>query len=547
MATIGSLVVNLGLASASFSSGLKSAQSSLSKFQSGITSFATSTTGILTGVAGAFGVAIGANAMKTLIGGQMEAIDQVAKLSDRLGITTEALVGLQHGADLAGVSAEQLTGGLEKMLNAIGTAADEGGATAKAFEEMGLSARTLSGMDSGEAFTQIAESLKNITNPAERARLAMDVFGKSGQALLPLMMSGADGLKAAQQEAERLGLTFSRVDAAKVEAANDALTRMSAVFTGVGRTLAIELAPFIDALAVKFTDAAQSGEGMGAKVVNAFEWILTGIAKAADYLELLKAGFYGLKATVAGVFYFAMTATQQWAESLLQVLDILPGMEDYVAEARAGLQGMAEGLSDVATEAAGEMQEAWQRFGDGANSKAVAATFADIRAKAEASGKAIADAAPKPEAMAVPEWQAFDTTKGGGFQMISMKVFADMKQQAEELTKSLRTPTQVYGDELAKLDGMLQAGAINYQTYLQGIAQAQDSLRQSSGVDGKTQLSQLKEQRFSFTYRAEKQGGDPVLDVTKLALVEQRKSARSLANVEQSITQNKIVVAQIEE
>jgi hypothetical protein len=533
MATIGSLVVNLGLASASFSSGLKSAQTSLSKFQSGIKSFATSTTGILTGVAGAFGVALGASALKQFIGGQMEAIDQVAKLSDRLGITTEALVGLQHGADLAGISTEQLTGGLEKMLANIGKAAIDGGEAAKGFEAIGLSAQSLADMGAGEAFGAIAEGLKGITNTAERSRAAVLIFGKAGQSLMPMMLDGKAGIEAARIEAEKLGLTFSRVDAAKVEAANDSLTRMSAVFTGIGRTLAIELAPFVDALATKFTEAAKSGEGMGQRTLSAMEYVIKGVATLADWLKLLEAAWQ----TMRGVASIALSALLAPLQLIIEGIDWLynkiTGSENAWGKSFAR---MGESLAWEADKAFKQAGESWSEFEAKANSKAVAATFADIRAKAEAAGKAIADAAPKPEAMPVPEWQAFDTTKGGGFQMISMKAFADMKQQADDLTKSLRTPTQVYGDELAKLDGMLQSGAINYQTYLQGIAQAQDSLKESSGAGGKTQLSQLKEQRFSFTYRAEKQGGDPVLDVSKLALAEHRKQTRSLATVERSLT-----------
>src|SRR5207247_2365101 len=104
----------------------------------------------------------------------------------------------------------------------------------------------------------IADKISKIENPAERATAAMQIFGKSGQQLLPLMMSGAEGLAAAQKEAEKLGLTYNRVDAAKVEAANDSMTRMKAVVTGVGNQLAIQLAPFIDAAATKLTALASS-------------------------------------------------------------------------------------------------------------------------------------------------------------------------------------------------------------------------------------------------------------------------------------------------
>ncbi len=44
---------------------------------------------------------------------QMDAIDVIAKLSDRLGIATEDLVGLQHAASISGVSTESLNKSLD--------------------------------------------------------------------------------------------------------------------------------------------------------------------------------------------------------------------------------------------------------------------------------------------------------------------------------------------------------------------------------------------------------------------------------------------------
>ncbi len=83
--------------------------------------------------------------------------------------------------------------------------------------------------------------LCSIHNPTERATAAIELFGKSGQSLLPLLMQGSEGIAAAQREAEKLGLSFSRIDAHQVEQANEAIVRLKAVFTGIGNQLAIQL------------------------------------------------------------------------------------------------------------------------------------------------------------------------------------------------------------------------------------------------------------------------------------------------------------------
>lgn len=475
--------------------------------------------------------------LSRLIGQEMDAIDQTAKLSDRLGITTEALVGLQHASDLAGVSSEQLSNGIGKLYKTLDDARLGLSTATDAFDLVGIRAADISAMSPEDAFLAVADAIAKMEDPMQRNAAAMKIFGRAGGDLLPLMQSGAEGIRQAQAEAERLGLTFSRVDAAKVEQANDALTRMSAVFVGIGRTLAIELAPFIDALAVKFTDAAGAGEGMGAKVVTAFEWVVTGIAKAADCLELLKAGFYAVKTTVAGVFAYAVEITQRWAERLFAVLELIPGMGDVIGQARASLQGMSEGLRDVATESAGEMQDAWKRFNDGANSKAVAQTFADIRARAEEAAQAIADAAPK--SGATPDAAssfAFDTTGAADMWGLgaAMKQFKAFREQADELARSVRTPTQVYQDEMERLN-RLKAAGLDYELYLAGVAKAQDDLRSAAGLGGESRKADLKEQRFAFTYRAERQPNDPMLNVGKLQLAESRRQSRKLDGIERAL------------
>src|SRR2546426_591780 len=74
-----------------------------------------------------------------------------------------------------------------------------------------------------EALKGIADGLSKMENPAQRAAAAVAIFGKAGQGMLPMLLGGAEALSAAQREAEKLGLTFSRLDAAKVELANEAM------------------------------------------------------------------------------------------------------------------------------------------------------------------------------------------------------------------------------------------------------------------------------------------------------------------------------------
>lgn len=276
MAVIGSLNINLSVITAPLTKGLKQARGELAGFAKAVTS-------PVAGLAALAGVGLSGAAFKSFVGGAMESIDVTTKLADRVGIATEALTGLQHAASLAGVDQEQFNASLEKMQKTIGDGA-KGGASAEAFARLGLSAEELANSGAQESFYAIADAIKAIENPAERAAAVTDIFGKSGAKLANTLMLGSEGLKAAGIEADKLGISFSRVDAAQVEAANDAMTKVGETFKGVANQIAIQLAPFIEELANHFVGAATAGDGMASLVGKGFEYIAQGAAHFADIL-----------------------------------------------------------------------------------------------------------------------------------------------------------------------------------------------------------------------------------------------------------------------
>ena len=383
MATIGRLAVVVSASTGAFTTNLKRAVAPLREFGSQVTSVGSkvvSLTGALTALAAGAGLV-------ALTKHAFESIDATAKLADRLGLTTEQLTSLSHAANLSGIDQETLAGAMEKMLNTLGEAATKATPAGAALAKLGLDAATLANQAPDAALRAIADGLVAIHNPAERAAAAVDIFGKSGQQLLPLLLSGAEGIKAAQEEAEKLGLTFSRVDAARVEAANDAMSRLSAIFTGIAQTLAIQLAPFVDALSAKLVGVATSGEGMGSRVVNAFEWVLTAVAKAADWLELLRAGFYMLKAVATLAILGIVGPLTLLIKGVEWLVNKLTGAKSTWGEA---FQAMTDNLVGQVDDAFAKAGESWKTFEKGTNSRAVATMFTEIRAKADAQAQAVA-------------------------------------------------------------------------------------------------------------------------------------------------------------
>ena len=147
--------------------------------------------------------------------------DQIAKASARTGVSVESLSELAYAAELSGASLETLEAGLRRMQRSLVEAAQGSQMAVEALALLGLTVEDFRGISPEQQFKLIADRLKMIQSPAVRAAAAMELLGRSGTQLLPLMMEGSKGIAALQQQASDLGLTMSSEDAKAAELLND--------------------------------------------------------------------------------------------------------------------------------------------------------------------------------------------------------------------------------------------------------------------------------------------------------------------------------------
>jgi hypothetical protein len=351
MVMLGNIVVGLTATTGRFQRDMNRAAGTVKSFTAGAAA------GI--GKVAAFGSAImgiaGVGSLGMLMKSSMKNIDATAKLADRIGETTERLQGLRYAADITGAGSENLDKSLQKMQKTVGEASQGIGQGRLALNALGLSVDDLAGKSPAEQFSLIAENVNKLKTAEDRAFVATNLFGRSGQSLINTLALGKDGLAAMQAEAEKLGIAFSRVDAAKVEAANDALTRVGRVFQGIGNALAIELSPYIESAAMKFVELAGSGEGMGNRVANGIRWVAESIAKAADMLNLFSAGFYTVKSGVETLVAGALNGFAMLSSPILHIGGIFNTIVAGVLNGAELIKAAGYGMAAVFGEAFGTM------------------------------------------------------------------------------------------------------------------------------------------------------------------------------------------------
>jgi phage-related minor tail protein len=274
--SLGSLVVSLTAETAQFTAALSKASYTAEKNFKQISSFAKTAAGSL---AALYGASSAAGFIKT----QIDLADATGKMAQKVGLSVEELSKLQYAAKLADVDAGQLQGGLVRLSKGMIEAANNTGTARNAFAAMGISIKNTDGTlkSSGQVLDEVANKFAGYEDSATKTALAVQLFGRAGADLIPLLNAGASGIKEAGDELERFGAVISTNAAKNAELFNDNITRLTTVGSALGQSIANDILPYLNRLTSEFLVARANGLGF-------MDMLQMGL-RSTDYDEQLKA------------------------------------------------------------------------------------------------------------------------------------------------------------------------------------------------------------------------------------------------------------------
>lgn len=207
-------------------------------------------------------------------------------------------------------------------------ASEEAKGVAAAFKQLGVSVTDSSGQlrNSQDVFNDAITALGKIENQTERDALAMQIFGKSAQELNPLILGGADKLKALGDEADRLGLILSQDALDHLNDFGDSMDILKAKASSTGRviagTFAGGMSKFLNTISDNLPSLGSiiaklfSGENVGAEMDVQFTQLgsrlLDIIGKGAPKL------LNGFNKLISSMFYSAARNIPQFMSALGQ-------------------------------------------------------------------------------------------------------------------------------------------------------------------------------------------------------------------------------------
>lgn len=228
MASAGTVTVDFAAETAKFTAELKKVQTSLSKLEGNFKS--------VEKVASFALRAFSAGALVAFAKQAFNAADATATAAERAGIAVESFSRLQFAAGQADVEMGALTTGIQRFQISLSKADDESKQAIATLSRFGLQAEELRRLSIEDQLAEVADAFSKIQDPADRTRVAVELFGKSaGPQLVPLLAQGREGIAAATKAADDLGITMSQTTAAGIDQADQAIKKFLATLQGAAQ------------------------------------------------------------------------------------------------------------------------------------------------------------------------------------------------------------------------------------------------------------------------------------------------------------------------
>jgi hypothetical protein len=203
--------LNIGATDAGFTGTIDKAKHSVKSLDNTVNSASNSIKtgfGSMVGMGAALGAGIAAvgaafRAAQGTIASFSSALDlggRLAELKLQTGESAGNLLVLERAFGNTGLEATQVGTAINKLQRFMAEASLGSDAQVEALARLGLTMADLEGKTPTEQMQVFARQITGIQSPTERAALAMEVFGKSGGKMLPLLMNFSDELDGAKGE-----------------------------------------------------------------------------------------------------------------------------------------------------------------------------------------------------------------------------------------------------------------------------------------------------------------------------------------------------------
>lgn len=256
------------------------------------------------------------------VGMAMHSINAAAalgRLSQQTGVSVEALSGLGFAAKRSGLDQESFVAALGKMNKAVFAAITAPDDAKNAFTRLGVSVKDSAGnvRSTESIFTDLAEKFSKLPDGPVKSALAMQLFGKSGAQLIPMLNKGSAGINELLNMARELGITLDGKTVAAAGNVRKAMGLMAAAGDGLTNKLMIGLLPTFTAVSngiVRNMSNARSGLS---SFVDGMAWMVKSVVSAGGLISAVFSTIGNLDGKLLGSLWIGLSGIAKAGKDLI--------------------------------------------------------------------------------------------------------------------------------------------------------------------------------------------------------------------------------------
>ena len=245
-------------------------------------------------------MAIGAGVGVVGIGAKLakEAIQwdvAVKKLSGITGATAKETSELLAVANYMGIAMEDSAGAFAKFSKNVGAAKEkmevaraEGKLGTDIFSKLGYTLEQIQGKNTVEVFKMIQERLRGMKDGAEKTRVEMELFGRTGYQMHTMLNMSAEQMDKVAERAKAMGLIIDDDTASKSAKLNRELKDLENTGKRLAVSIGHELVPVFNDYAKGVLDVAKEFESMTAEQKEAIGGIVKFGAEAGAVIVVMR-------------------------------------------------------------------------------------------------------------------------------------------------------------------------------------------------------------------------------------------------------------------
>ena len=303
--------------------------------------------------------------------------DTVDKQSQRLGMSTQAYQELDYVMNIAGTSMDSMSAGMKTLTNQLDAAMNGSESAQAMFAALGLSMDDLANMSREDVFKNVIYGFQGMEDSAERAALANDLLGRSGQQLAPLFNMTAEETAGLIEQANEYGMVL---DESAVQASadfTDSMTTLNKTITGVKNSMMSQFLPGLTQVTSGLAAVFSGDEGGIGDIESGLQNVIENVTKIAPQffslaqtlITSLLSGFAPmLPQLVSTIFSVLVQAITTVTTMLPQIMpQIIAGLQGVISALFEALPVITQGIFDLISSIVAWLSEGdnVQKFVDG--------------------------------------------------------------------------------------------------------------------------------------------------------------------------------------